>query len=218
MSDMAYMYWMRLYYEILDDYKMYSLSDHLFRRTIELFLLAGEKNDKGKLPPPREIAWRLRASPDDMMKDMLALRDVRILTQNGDEWIVTNYDKRQKPMPKKDYMKRKREDDPEYRQQEREWKSTPTNEKESNNMDFSNKPKSKCESTFDKIMTALIMQDAGKKLIEKLETCEVAEEGDTLLIIPQSTEDAEWLNARGLQHLNNQIKGINGYANVKVVG
>jgi hypothetical protein len=209
---------MRLYYEILDDFKMYSLSDHLFRRTIELFLLAGEKNEKGRLPPPHEIAWRLRASPDDMMKDMLALRDVKILSQIGDEWIVTNYEKRQKPMPKKEYMKRKREEDVEYRQQEREWKATPTTEKESNNMDFSNKPKSKCEEAFDKILTGLLLQDAGKKLIERLETCEIDDDGDTLLVIPKSSDDAEWLQARGSKILNNNIQGINDYERVVIVG
>ena len=35
-------FWIKLYHEILDDPKMGRMPDRLWRRTIELFLLAGE--------------------------------------------------------------------------------------------------------------------------------------------------------------------------------
>lgn len=57
---MAAKYWIKLYHEILHDPKMGRLPDNLWRRCIELFLLAGElgaevdEDDKGHLPPPPE--------------------------------------------------------------------------------------------------------------------------------------------------------------------
>jgi len=44
--------WIKLYHEILDDPKMCKLSDRLYRRVMELFLLAGETN-KGEPYPAR---------------------------------------------------------------------------------------------------------------------------------------------------------------------
>ena len=47
--NMASKYWIKLYYEILDDPKLGKLTDWLFRRAIELFLLAGENDNDGLL-------------------------------------------------------------------------------------------------------------------------------------------------------------------------
>ena len=58
---MASRYWIKLYHEILDDPKMGRLPDALFRRAIELFLIAGENGRDGGLPALADIAWRLRA-------------------------------------------------------------------------------------------------------------------------------------------------------------
>ena len=199
---MAYMYWMRLYYEILDDYKMYSLSDHLFRRAIELFLLAGEKNERGVLPPVEVIAWRLRTSPDDMQKDLDALEQVRIVHKEDEGWIVTNYEKRQKPMPKKEYVRRKREDDLEYRQAQqgyKSWKGSDNNDDnqkgKDKDMDFSNRDMTEPERALDQLKFILIQQDK-KSLIDRLEKCEVADDGEGgLLIIPDTKQNGEWLQA-----------------------
>lgn len=47
---MASKYWIKLYHEILDDHKMGRLPDRLWRRVIELILLAGEQDDEGLHP------------------------------------------------------------------------------------------------------------------------------------------------------------------------
>jgi hypothetical protein len=52
--------WIKLYLEILNDSKMGKLPDWLWRRAIELFLLAGENGDDGLLRPVPDLAWRLR--------------------------------------------------------------------------------------------------------------------------------------------------------------
>ena len=38
-------YWIKLYHEVLDDPKMARLPDRLYRRCIEVFLLAGKSGD-----------------------------------------------------------------------------------------------------------------------------------------------------------------------------
>ena len=63
-------YWIKLYHEILDDPKMGRLPDKLFRRVIELFLIAGETHENGKLPSIDDMAWRLRLDPEELEKDI----------------------------------------------------------------------------------------------------------------------------------------------------
>jgi hypothetical protein len=81
---MASRYWIKLYHEILDDPKMGRLSDALFRRTIELFLIAGDLNLQGLLPSPADIAWRLRVPEGELEPQMQALRAVGILSLEPD--------------------------------------------------------------------------------------------------------------------------------------
>src|SRR3990167_3953516 len=63
-------YWIKLYHEILDDPKMGLLNDRLYRRTIEMFLMAGDNEKEGTLPPIEHMAWRLRVSPEELEPDV----------------------------------------------------------------------------------------------------------------------------------------------------
>ena len=100
LSLMSSRYWIKLYHEILDDPKMGRLSDALFRRAIELFLIAGDYNREGLLPPPMDIAWRLRVSEEILSAQMDALRGVEILTRaDGGQWTVTHFKDRQAAEP-----------------------------------------------------------------------------------------------------------------------
>lgn len=133
MNNMAKLYWLKLYYEILDDYKMGKLPDRLWRRTLELFLLAGECNQKGVLPPVQEMAWRLRTSRQALQKELEEIvtltREIDldtgaivkpgIIEKLDDGWFVVNFTKRQGPMAKAEYMRRKREEDFEFRESEK---------------------------------------------------------------------------------------------------
>ena len=110
---MASKYWIKLYHEILDDPKMGRLTDRLWRRTVELFLIAGDKNgdDKsGELPSTYDMAWRLRMKEDELETDLADLASFGIVNKENDRWIVTNFEKRQQPMPKDEYMRRLRQD------------------------------------------------------------------------------------------------------------
>ncbi len=97
---MASRYWIKLYHEILDDPKMGRLSDTLFRRTIELFLLAGDYSREGELPPLTDIAWRLRVDLEALIGEMNELRENGILTlSDSNVWIVTHFKQRQSAEP-----------------------------------------------------------------------------------------------------------------------
>ena len=88
-------YWIKLYHEILDDPKMGRLPDRLWRRAIELFLLAGEMHNSGDLPSVVDMAWKLRTTKDELMEDLLALGKVGIATLNDNGWHIVNFSKRQ---------------------------------------------------------------------------------------------------------------------------
>jgi hypothetical protein len=95
---MASKYWIKLYHEILDDPKMGRMPDRLWRRTIELFLLAGELNENGLLPEPRDIAWRLRLSDNDIAEDLSFLETYNIVHQKDGRYIITKFADRQSAM------------------------------------------------------------------------------------------------------------------------
>lgn len=104
-------YWIKLYHEILSDPKMGRLPDRLWRRTIELFLLAGENGQDGDLPSVVDMAWRLRISEDALQGDLneLSADGIAIVKQEEDEWFVTKFAKRQAAMPGNERMQRLRD-------------------------------------------------------------------------------------------------------------
>ena len=87
---MAAMYWLKLYHEVLDDPKICLLSDRLYRRVIELFLLAGHTNEDGYLPEMKHIAFRLRVSEEHLETDLVELEKVGIVQQLEGRWHVAN--------------------------------------------------------------------------------------------------------------------------------
>ena len=92
---MASSYWIKAYYEILDDPKMGRLSDHIWRRAIEFFLLAGEAGNGGYLPSLSDMAWRLRATDDDVLDCLEALQKVDVVNETDNGWMVTHFAERQ---------------------------------------------------------------------------------------------------------------------------
>jgi len=95
---MASRYWIKLYHEILDDPKMGRLPDRTWRRVIELFLLAGDCDGDGELPPVGDIAWRLRCDPDELAEDLALLAGVDIVAEDETGWYVVHFSERQAPV------------------------------------------------------------------------------------------------------------------------
>jgi hypothetical protein len=72
------------------------LSNHLWRRAVELFLLAGREGNDGALPPVEEMAWILRLSEDKVLEDLHGLAEVGVVHEaKPGIWFVTNFKKRQ---------------------------------------------------------------------------------------------------------------------------
>jgi len=124
---MASKYWIKLYHDILDDPKMGMMTDRLYRRTIELFLLAGEQDRDGALPDLGTMAWRLRVPVDILLDDLDYLERAGIITRTWGEpdpgaidadpdgpdprpvnYLVTNFAKRQAPVSAAERMARYR--------------------------------------------------------------------------------------------------------------
>lgn len=87
--------WIKLYTETLSDPKMGRMSDHLYRRTVELFMLAGTIDQDGLLPDIEDIAWTLHTSPKDIRETVDALSGLGVLTVSGQQIIVTHFAERQ---------------------------------------------------------------------------------------------------------------------------
>lgn len=112
-------YWMKTYFEILTDPKMGNMDDHLWRRTLELFLLAGSEQNDGILPNIDDIAWHLRTTNQDIEETLAKLQKINIIASADGKYYVKNYNKRQAHISDAERMRsmrdRKRSD--EYYQQ-----------------------------------------------------------------------------------------------------
>ena len=68
--------WIKLHREILDRRDISVISDRSFRTLVSLWLLASEdKQLLGNLPPIEDIAFRLRTSISNLLKDLEELKD-----------------------------------------------------------------------------------------------------------------------------------------------
>jgi len=106
---MASKYWIKLYHEMLHDRKVASLEDRLWRRAVEMFLLAGEKNEGGYLPPLVDMSWTLRADIEQLETELNELTRIGILEFKDERYFVRKFEKRQEPMDKAEYMRRLRD-------------------------------------------------------------------------------------------------------------
>ena len=114
---MASKYWLKLYYELLDDPKIGRLTERLFQRFIQCLILAGENDKDGLLPSMEDISWRLRPIRiEDLETDFADLASAGLFHKGSDGWVVTNFAKRQRPIGDAERMRRFRE-----RQQKQEY-------------------------------------------------------------------------------------------------
>jgi len=102
---MAGNYWIKLFIEILDDSKMATLPDRLWRRVVELFLLAGRYYRDGQLPDTNELAWSLRMTMDDLDMDLKQIAQTGIINKTETGWLVVNFAKRQEKMTSAEKMR-----------------------------------------------------------------------------------------------------------------
>ena len=104
-------YWIKLYLEILDDSKMAVLPDRLWRRVIELFLMAGRCNQDGALPETRQLAWTLRFPVDDLEMELQQIASTGIIQKTIGGWFIPKFAKRQSPSTDAERKRQQRERD-----------------------------------------------------------------------------------------------------------
>jgi hypothetical protein len=91
--------WVKVYYEILDDFKYHNIPDDSKLLMYELFLLTRKMhamNNGGQLPGKEEIAFQLRRSPEFIESAMMPLLRLNIVSTNGEGYIITKFTDRQK--------------------------------------------------------------------------------------------------------------------------
>jgi hypothetical protein len=111
--DMA-SYWIKLYLEILEDPKMATLPDRLWRRFTECCLLAGKFGEGGNLPDTTQLAWILRLNTDDLNMDLQQLASTGMIAKTVSGWLVVNFAKRQAPVPAEERYREFRNKNPQY--------------------------------------------------------------------------------------------------------
>lgn len=125
---MASYYWAKVWIEILYDYKMASMSDHLWRRTIELVLLAKERNAEGYLPKLEEMAFKLRTNNEILEAELNDLAGFEIAERRQDGWYLVNFADRQGHMEVAERVARHRD-----RQKKQEYNEPETVVKQDSN-------------------------------------------------------------------------------------
>lgn len=106
---MAASYWIKLYHEILNDPKMGRLDDRLWRRAIEVFLLAGEAGEDGYLPSVEDMSWVLRCEAGALQADLELLADrAGIVELRDGRWYVVKFAERQAALPAAERKARQR--------------------------------------------------------------------------------------------------------------
>lgn len=99
-------YWMKLWFDILRDPKMGMLPDRLWRRVIELFLIAGQYGEDGLLPDVPTMAWQLNKSVAAILGDLHKIAETGIVSEDENGvWLVTNFKKRNEPIPNSERAK-----------------------------------------------------------------------------------------------------------------
>jgi len=88
--------WVKLWTKTLLNPQVAELPDYLFRRWIEILMLAGMNDDDGKLQPVRNMAFILRLDETKLSENLTSLKQAGVVHQETDgSWIVTNWKKHQ---------------------------------------------------------------------------------------------------------------------------
>ena len=98
---MATQFYLKLYYEMLDDWKVLSLPDGLKWRFVQCLLVAGELNQDGWLPEIRQFAARIRPMDASSLTADLSrlaaveLVELKINDEGIERWFIPKFEQRQ---------------------------------------------------------------------------------------------------------------------------
>lgn len=92
---MSNRHWIKLWLAALDDARLATLNDSCWRLAVELFMVAGENGDDGKLPDIKSIAWRLRRDEKETLPLLKELEQAGIIRKLKHGYTVAAFKKRQ---------------------------------------------------------------------------------------------------------------------------
>jgi|GEM_PF-1540418 len=84
-------FWIKLEMKTLSDPVMGQLPNYLWRRVIELFMLAGGNGDDGLLQPVPDLAWQLHTSVTDMDNSLRKLAELGVVNETPQGWVVVGF-------------------------------------------------------------------------------------------------------------------------------
>ncbi len=84
-------FWIKLELKTLHDPIMGQMPNYLWRRVIELLMLAGENGDDGLLQPVIDLAWQLHTSVSDMDNSLRTLAELGVVNETPQGWVVTGF-------------------------------------------------------------------------------------------------------------------------------
>jgi hypothetical protein len=102
--------WLKVPIALLENPTYGRLADRLYRRAMELRLLAGRQNEGGLLPNVEDIAWSLHVpDAEDLETDLVVLEEVGILERKNGRWIFAAFEHDQAPGESTERVRRFRE-------------------------------------------------------------------------------------------------------------
>lgn len=81
--------WIKVYTKILENPKVGQLDDKTWRIMMELFLVAGETFDDGRLPDIKTIAWKLRRTTNEIKSALQKLEEIGTVTLTDDYVLIS---------------------------------------------------------------------------------------------------------------------------------
>jgi hypothetical protein len=88
---MAAKYWIKQPVDYIYDRQIAMLPDYLWRRLMELRMLAGKVNNGGMLPPVVDVAWELRVGEERLTENLVELAQIGVVTQMPDGWKLAGF-------------------------------------------------------------------------------------------------------------------------------
>jgi hypothetical protein len=88
-------YWVKLWVDILGDRKMAFLPDRLWRRFVEMLLIAKADDDDGRLPDLFWTARQIGISEEALESDLVELAKHGLIANQDGRWLIPKYEERQ---------------------------------------------------------------------------------------------------------------------------
>lgn len=88
--------WFRMYSDILENEKIDALKPTTLKYWLKLLALANVSAERGRLPPLKRIAYRLRVNETQASAAIAELKAVGLVDREGDSWVMHDWDVWQK--------------------------------------------------------------------------------------------------------------------------